>query len=221
MQTSLKINYQYTKNPLEAVRWLRSLPDTIACDFEAASRFTDEEKGTLQLEFDGLDNQGTLYAHQLKQKIDSDGLSHPSLANITHFSLAWSETDAMIFITDTPKMRKIIFNWLVNTDIKQVWHNASFDFQHIFHHMDGRLPKNYEDTQILAKSILNHVNVFKSKVGLKELMGYKYGSWAVSSDSFHLSRMYDEDVIRYAGIDACATYALWEEMQEYLEEEED
>lgn len=219
MQTSIKVNCQYTKSPLEAVRWLRKLPDTIACDFEAASKYTDEQKATMQEQYDDLFDQGTLEAHQLKQKIDSDGLSHPSLANITHFSLAWSEQDSMVFITDTPKMKSIIFNWLVTTDIKQIWHNASFDFQHIFYNTGGSVPKDYEDSQVLAKTILNHVNNFKSKVGLKELMGYKYGSWAVSSDAFQLSRMYDEDVIHYAGVDACATYALWEEMQEFVKKE--
>lgn len=217
MQTSLKVECKYTKKPLEAIKWLRSLPELVACDFESASKFTDEEKADMQNEYDELPDQGTLYAHALKQKIDSNGLSHPSLANITHFSVAWSETESMVFITDTPKMKSLIYTWLVTTESRQIWHNASFDFQHIFHNMGGRLPKHYEDTQILAKTILNHVNTFKSKVGLKELMGYKYGSWAVASDSFQLSRMYDEKVIHYAGVDACATYALWEEMQEYLE----
>lgn len=216
MQAPLDINYTYTKNPYEANKLLRNLPELVACDFEAASKFTEEEKEFMKQRLERESNQNSLFSHSLRQKINSDGLSHPSLAQITHFSVAWSETDSLIIITDTPKMKELVLNWLVTTSSKQVWHNAGFDFQHIYYNT-GKFPKSYEDTQILAKTILNHVDVFKSRVGLKELMGYKYGDWAVSADSFHLDRMYDEDVIKYAGIDACATYALYQEMIQYIQ----
>lgn len=218
MQLSTKTTYKYTNKPYEAVRWLRELPSLVACDFETASMYSDEEKIVLREELEALSNQGSLYSHQLRQKINSDGLSHPALSVITHVSIAWSETESLIIITDTKRMRDIVYNWLVTTDCKQVWHNLSFDAKHIYYHTK-RFPKDYEDTAILAKTILNHVDVYKSKVGLKILMGYKYGSWAVAADSFNLSRMYDEDVIEYAGIDACATMALWNEMQYHLKEQ--
>ncbi len=47
-------------------------------------------------------------------------------------------------------------------------------------------------------------------------MGYKFGAWAVSSDFFSLDQMYNPDLLHYAAIDAAATYALWNEIQESL-----
>ena len=84
----------------------------------------------------------------------------------------------------------------------------SYDFKHIYYYTK-RFPINYEDTQILAKTLINHVNTFKAKTGLKELAGHMYGSWGISSDNFDLSRMYDEHVLKYAAIDSCATLWLW------------
>lgn len=49
-------------------------------------------------------------------------------------------------------------------------------------------------------------------------MGYKYGAWAVSADDFNQSQMFEPHVLHYAAIDACATFALWKELQEYLKE---
>lgn len=47
-------------------------------------------------------------------------------------------------------------------------------------------------------------------------MGYKYGAWAVSEDNFNQAQMFEEHVLHYAAIDACSTYALWNEIQESL-----
>lgn len=161
---------------------------------------------------------GTLGYHHLKQQIDSSGLSHPSLVRITHFSLAISETEAYVVILTNPRIQSILLNWLVTTPITQVWHNLSFDGRLIYYHT-RKFPPNYEDTQILAKTLLNHVNNQKSMTGLKHLMGYKYGAWAVSEDNFNQSQMFEEHVLHYAAIDACSTYALWNEIQQSLKEQ--
>ena len=158
---------------------------------------------------------GTLDYHHLKQQIDSSGLSHPSLVRITHFSLAVSETEAYVVIITNPRIQAILLNWLVTTHITQIWHNLSFDGRLIYYHT-RKFPPNYEDTQVLAKTILNHVNNQKSLTGLKHLMGYKYGSWAVSEDNFNQAQMFEEHVLHYAAIDACSTYALWNEIQQSL-----
>lgn len=91
---------------------------------------------------------------------------------------------------------------------------SSFDFRHIYYHT-GRMPINYEDTQIFAKCLLNHVDTYKANTGLKELVTC-YGQWGISSDNFTVDRMYDEHVIKYAATDACSTYWLWNSIQEYV-----
>ena len=49
-------------------------------------------------------------------------------------------------------------------------------------------------------------------------MGRYYGSWALNSTSFNLSNQYNSDLLKYAAIDACATYKLWEEINDFLKD---
>lgn len=215
MQTTTKVNYKSTSNPYIAMQLLRSLPSVIACDFETASKYTDSDKLVMQAELDSIELKTSPRALELAQRIRSDGLSHPSMVDITHLSVAWSDSDAIVIITDTPKLRSLVYNWLTTTDRLQIWHNASFDFRLIYHNT-RKFPINYEDSQILAKTILNHVEVHKANTGLKHLQGWKYGSWGLSADHFNMSQMYDEEILQYAAIDAAATFSLWQELQSYL-----
>lgn len=212
---STVVTFKSTNNLEEAKALLDSIQtNTIACDFEAASRYTEQEKEQFKQQ---LETAPRLEKHLLKQKIDSNGLSHPSLSQLTHLSLAYSETEAFVFILDNKELQDYALNWLVTTDKKQIWHNLCFDGKHIFYNT-GKLPKDYEDSQILAKTLLNHVDNTKSATGLKHLMGYKFGSWAVSADYFSLEQMYNPELLHYAAIDACATLTLWNEIQSYIKD---
>lgn len=214
MTTSTQVTYKSTSNPYIALQLLNSLPSVIACDFETASKYSDSDKLQLQAELDLLEDKKTDYALALKQRIASTGLSHPSMVDITHLSVAYSESEAYVIITDTPKLRSLILNWLVTTDRLQIWHNASFDFRQIYH-ATNKFPPNYEDSQIFAKTLLNHVEVHKANTGLKHLMGWKYGNWGLSSDFFNKSQMYDETILHYAAVDSAATMALYNELRAY------
>ena len=216
METSIKVNYKYTANLYKAKQWLDELPDLIACDFEASSKFTELQKEAFKLQLETEEDEET--KRVLNQYIKSDGLSHPSLSTLTHVSIAWSESDALVILLPSDKLKQFVVNWLVTTTRKQVWHNLSFDAKHIMY-LSGKFPQNYEDTQLLAKTIVNHVEVFKAKTGLKELAGAKYGDWGISSDYFKLEDMYKENVIKYAATDACATFWLWNSIQRHLKGE--
>jgi len=219
-QLVTEVNYSYSKDAEEIMTVLNNLPEVIACDFETASRWTNEEKTIMKTFLASEDCDADFEEkRQINQFIESDGLSHPSLTYITHFSVAWSEKDGFVAILDNPTTRKLVLDWLVTTERKQIWHNLSFDGK-LIKYYTGKLPINYEDSEILARCLLNHVETVEAKSGLKVLMGYKYGEWAVSKDFFNLESIYDEDLIKYAGIDACATYSLWEEMQEHIKQKE-
>ena len=207
-----KVDYEYTNDSFTAIRWLNSLGPVAAFDFEAASKYSAEDKAR-ELET----SNDKLRKRILRQRISSTGLSHPSLSRLTHISFADSDTFARIVVLDKPLITRQVLRWLTTTDTLQIWHNASFDFKHIYY-QTGKFPKNYEDTQQLAKSILNHVNVWQANTQLKFLMGHKYGAWAVSADKFVEDNLFDEKLIKYAGIDAAATYALWQAQQSYLKE---
>jgi len=218
MEFATKVKYTSSKNLYEIISKLNNLPEVFTADFETASKFTTEEKSEmlifLETHKETLDREEI---RQIRQFIESNGLSHPSLSCVTHLSVAWSSTDAFVAILPTDTHRKRILQWLANTERKQIWHNLSFDGKHIMYHT-GKFPKNFEDTEVLAKTLLNHVDIYKAKSGLKHLMGYKYGEWGISKDAFKLEEMFDENLIKYAATDSAATYALWEELQNEIKE---
>ncbi len=211
---NLQITYESTSDVNTAIGWLNNLVGLVAFDFEVGSKYTKAEKEKFkELITKETDKEVT---RTLKQKMESDGLSHPSLTKVTHMSIGLSETEGKVIIFDSDEMLKKVMNWLVTTDVCQVWHNAAFDFKHVYYYTK-QIPKNYEDTQLRAKCLLNHVDVWKANSQLKHLMGYKYGKWAVANTMFTRENIYDEALIKYAAIDACATYALWESISNYVE----
>jgi len=210
MNKIINIEYEWTDKLDKTKEWLKNIPSVFACDFETSSKYSEKTKETFKKELaNSLNNPNNfLKQKELQNKINSSGLSHPSYCYITHFSFAYTINKAKVIVFFNKEVLKEVLTYLIKTDNKQIWHNALFDFKHIYFHTNA-FPKNYEDTQLLIKSIRNHKNNMKSKVGLKELMGSAYGAWGISSDHFNTEEMYNEEVIKYAGIDACATYNLW------------
>lgn len=209
MFDSIQVTYKSTNRVLEANQFLSEIRqyDTIGCDLEVASIYTEEqlEECKTVLNEDGWSKEDKIRAQSI---LNSDALGHPSHCTVTHGIIGVSETESYVFILDNERITNLFMNFLVNTKIKQIWHNASYDFKHILYHT-SKFPKNYEDTQILAKTLLNHVNTFKAKTGLKELAGHWYGDWAISVDNFTVEQMYEPKVLKYAAIDGCAVLKLW------------
>ena len=210
MEYPIKVNYEYTNNLYKAKQWLDNLPELFAADFEVASRFTLKEKELIKYR---LDNYKLTFEERrvLLQQLTSDGLSHPSLTYITHLSVAWSNKDSYVIICDSEPIRKLIFNFLSSCEKTQIWHNSVFDFKHIFYNT-GLLPRKYIDTQLLSKCLLNDANPFRDLTGLKELMAYAYGDWALSKDMFTLENMWEENTIRYSATDSTACFKLYEDI---------
>ena len=214
MDYPIQVNYEYTNNLYKAKKWLQGLPDLFAADFEVASKFTAKEKEHIKYKLDNyrLKDESERI---LLQQLTSNGLSHPSLTVITHLSVGWSDKDSYVIVCDSPAIRNLVYQFLITTPKQQLWHNAVFDFKHIFYHT-GVLPSNYIDTQLLAKSILNDADSFKDRTSLKELMGYAYGDWAISKEDFTLEEMWSESMIKYAATDSPATYKLYQDILEDL-----
>lgn len=218
MEYPIKVDFEYTDNAFVAYKWLRALPNIFAVDFETASRYTIQEKEKFKVMLGVYKNTEDIRV--TKQKIDSDGLSHPRFSCITHLSLGISSNEAKVIICNTEKMRKIVTNFLVTTDKKQIWHNAAFDFKHI-EYMEHKIPKNFVDTKLLAKVLLNNANNALGGVGLKELMGYAYGPWSIAKENpFTQENIYNEKLIGYAAIDGAATYKLYKDIIEDLRNED-
>ena len=183
----------------EALELLTKHKGIVALDFETATKLTKAEQ--LELSED---------THENKLLKNAVALSHPSLTVVTHLSFSFSETESYVVILDTEDKRSSIFNWIVQTTNKQVWHNANFDLYHVYHHT-GKYPQDVEDSQLMWATILNHTNEQERLTGLKHLAKRIYKEWAIGSEKFGLEHMYDQDVITYAGTDTQSTMYLYNE----------
>jgi len=208
----INVSYQVATTAYRAKQFLNQITmyPTIACDFETAIKYTTEQLAIWKEELLSPDLT-KLERVAIESKLTATALDHPSHIRLTHCSIATSESVGYVFIIDSIPMQNLILNFLNSTNQQQLWHRASYDFR-VSQYFTGKFPKNYEDTAVLAKCLLNHVETYKAKVGLKELAGYMYGDWGISKDNFSVEHMYDEKVLKYAATDACATYWLWNYM---------
>jgi len=212
-----KIDWEYTDDIKKAEYWLSILPSEFSADFETAVKFSRDEIEEFKRKAND-ESLPTLVRREYLAKANATPFHHPSWVKVTHISLGYAEDVAKVIILKDKEITELVMDFLVSTDKRQIWHNAPYDFRFIYYHT-GKFPRVYEDTNQLAKSLTNHVDRLKGKTGLKDLMGYKYGKWAIAKDSFTIENMYDKQLLEYAAIDACATMGLWNELQTFIEME--
>lgn len=205
----IAVKYEWTNDLTIAKQWLDflSTKPLLAADFEAASHYSDADREKF-LSVLNDEKSSYLVKKEVAACLASTPLDFPAHVDITHLSVAWSDSEAYVFVLDSFEITKLVLTFLTSTEIKQIWHNACYDFRLIYY-FTGKMPKNYEDTQIYAKTLFNHVNVHKANTGLKELAGSVYGAWGLSSDNFTKAEMYTPKMLLYAATDACATFWVY------------
>ena len=216
VQKPIEVIYHSSNNTNEVMEWLQSMPDLIACDFEAALKYSNEalEEAKRKMEDESTPKIERIRAQAIAK---SSALGHPSHCTITHFSFACSEREGYVAVLDNPELTQAVLDFLVTTEKTQVWHKYSYDGR-LIRYYTGKDVLYIQDSQILAKTLLNHVEVFKANSGLKELAGQWYGDWGITSDNFTLAQQHDPQVIKYAATDACATYKLWCYLVDFVNE---
>jgi hypothetical protein len=216
VEHTIKVDYQSTNDAETASKWLNNLPDLFSADFETSIHYSKEvvEEAKLKMLDEELPKRERVRYQSIAK---ATALGHPSHCTITHCSIAYSEKDAYVFIIDAKDIANVVLDFLTTTTRKQVWHNYSYDGRFLMYYA-GKNAIDIEDTQILAKTLVNHVDIFKAKTGLKDLMGSWYGDWGISSDNFTIEQQYEEHVIKYAAIDAAATYKLWYYLNDFIKE---
>jgi hypothetical protein len=154
------------------------------------------------------------------QVANNSGLSFPTLVNVTHFVFGLTDHSSIVIICDRPQLEKIIWNWIAQYPGKMLVHNTLYDLK-IMYSRVGKLPKDYEDTALLAKCMTNNSATWKAKVGLKDLMASYYDpKWALMDD-YEPINLKDPGFLMYAAIDGAATVKLWNDIQEYLRGQEE
>lgn len=161
---------------------------------------------------------------------ETKDLTIPQFNHLTMVTIGWNLTKSIVIVFDNQAVQDYVLNWLVTTELRQVYHNALFDVRLIHYFTKGKLPKHIEDSQLLASVYRNHVNPLKRKTGLKELAKFPYASWASDKSSFELyedstghinpnmhyfgsstdTHKYNLPLIYYASIDSQATKFVWD-----------
>jgi len=211
---SIQVNYESTNDPNTAKQWLEGLPDLIAADLETALRYskTELQEAKEKMQDERLSKKERIRYQAIAK---ATALGHPYHCTITHVNIAWTEEDAYVFIIDNKAIADLVLNFLITTKKKQIWHNYGYDGRFMRYYAD-KDPIDIEDTQILAKTLINHVETYKARTGLKELMGPYYGDWGIDAENFDLEKQHDPKVIKYSAIDAAATFKLWNDLQTFI-----
>ena len=212
MTDFIQVDYEVYSTVYSALQRLQSIPHMVSLDFETQSIYSTAEKAEAKelLKHPDIDRPTEKLC---KMVANSSGLSYPGITRITHMIIGLSSSHSIIIIISTPQMEQTMLNWIVTTDHRFLIHNAGFDVKQIYI-KTGHFPKHYDDTQLLAKTFINHVDIWKASVGLKELMGQYYDPrWAVSID-YDNTDLKDSTFLRYCAIDGAATYLLWSQLQE-------
>jgi len=187
--------------------------DIVSFDLETQSLYSKENKKEAKtLLKEGVSTQ---YIKLCKLVARSSGLSNPRLIRCTHFIFGISRSESIIMISRSRKTEEMIFNWLAEFKGKVLVWNSLFDLK-IMYERVKKLPKDYEDPMLLLKSLINDVDNWQSKVGLKDFAGAWYDpKWALDTN-YDNEDLKDEDFLRYCSIDGAATYYSYEIIQERI-----
>ncbi len=140
---------------------------------------------------------------------ESSGLSYPSIVKVTHFMFSDSKNKADILIAKEENTELLIYNWMSRSNKTFLIWNALFDLK-IMYSRIGKFPKRYEDPSLALKVLINNVDIFKSRTGLKLFMGKYYPTdWSVDVN-YDVEDLLDEKFLRYCAIDAASTYYGWQ-----------
>ena len=191
-----------------------STVEVLSFDTETKGVYTKDERKEAVAYLKGKDLPVTSKALAL-QVAENSGLSFPSLVNVTHFIFGLSEEKSIVVICDNYNTEMIIWRWIAEYKGLLIVCNALFDLKLMYHRV-GKFPLNYEDVQLLAKCLTNNVEVWKCRVGLKDLMGSFYDPVWVLVDEYEPDNSRDPKFLIYCSIDGAATFKLWLDIRGHL-----
>jgi len=212
----IDVTYEVYATPWHVQQKLREMNQYPELSFDCETRGVyskAQRKEAVQF----LKKEGTAQEHrQLALLVaNNSGLSFPSLVNVTHFIFGISENHSIILIANYPQEEIQIWNWIARYEGMLYIHNTLLDLKLMYHRV-RTFPQRYEDTQLLVKSLVNHVNVWKAKVGLKDLMGvYYHPEWALAVD-YEPANLKDPKFLMYGAIDGAGTFKLYRNIEEHI-----
>jgi hypothetical protein len=216
MNHRIKVNTNLCKTFTVAKRTLKKVLEdhkVVSFDLETRSIFSKKEREIYTKELGDTEHLSYKEINDLMLASNSSGLSHPSIVDVTHVIIGTSKEDAVVMITRNIREVRALFNMIIDSGIKTVIHNATFDLSLVKYATGGKIFKDIEDTSLMAKVLLNDCNNYNSKTGLKHLMSKYYDpSWAVEVD-YEVTDLTNKKFIKYCTIDGCSVMYLYELLQ--------
>jgi len=214
----MTIKVQYTvKNTSWSIQQellkLQQIPE-LSFDIETKGLYSKKERkeALALLNSNNID----LATHKLASVVSNNsGLSFPTLIETTHFIFGLDKATSIILIPDQASTEVLIWNWLKDYSGNLYIHNTLFDLKVMYSRIKA-LPKNYEDTALWVKTLINNSDSWKANVGLKELMGSYYDPAWTLIDEYEPENLLDSKFLNYAAIDGAATFYLYELIKEKL-----
>lgn len=186
----------------------------LSFDTECRSVYDKHERAEAKEYLKDLPTSDPLYK-QARIVSESSGLSYPSIVNVTHFIFGESRNKSTVIVCTSPDMEMFIWREIAKYNGLLLVHNSLFDLK-IMYERVGVLPKNFIDTALKVKCLINHVDIWKAKVGLKELMGEHFDpKWSLMNE-YEPEDLKNKAFLNYCAIDGAATYYLYELIQEEL-----
>ena len=216
MNEFIKVDYEVHATQFSIMKALDKLSTKpiLSYDCETQSQYSLEEraeaKDLLKNHIDELTSEDRKLCKLVSK---SSGLSHPKITKVTHFIFGLSEDYSVILIAYTPTVENLICEWVANYKNKLVVHNSLFDLKIVHYHTNG-FPIDIEDTQLLARCLINHTKDWECKTGLKHLMSEYYDPRWKEIESYDIQDYKNEAFLRYSAIDGAATFKLWNMLQE-------
>jgi len=215
MTKLINVDYVVYSTPWTISKTLSILVDIkkMAFDIETSGLYSKKQrKEAIEL----LDEDMSIYNHKLASVVaNNNGLSFPSITRTTHFIFGMSRSHSIIIVVPNIHIELLVWNWLRNYQGKLLIHHALFDLKVMYHRI-GSLPHDYEDTALMVKTLINNSDVWKSKSGLKDVMGEYYPpAWSIF-DEYEPENPLDPKFLDYAAIDGAATFYLHEILMERM-----
>ena len=209
MPKPLIVSYSVVSTPWSINEKLAELnsESLMSFDIETKGLYAKEQrKEALALIGEDLDVKN----HGLVSVVaNNSGLSFPALVKTTHFVFGTSRQTSIVMVPQNRHMELRVWDWLRNYRGKLLIHNTLFDLKVMYHRI-GDLPYDYEDTALMLKTLINNSDVWKAKIGLKDVMGGYYSpAWALF-DEYEPEDPKNPKFLEYAAIDGAATYYLYE-----------
>ena len=207
----IHVNYEVAATSYTIGQVLRKLYDIplLAFDTEVRSIYSNKEIKEAKELLKDTSNMSIEIINELKLIAGSSGLSYPKIAKVTHFIFSYNKNYSYILIPNTYQEELRIWNWLADYKGKVLVWNSLFDMK-IMYERTQQLPIDLEDPMLMLRTLINDVDSWKCRTGLKEFVGSYYDpKWGLMED-YTNENYKDKTFLQYCATDTSALLLAYE-----------